>query len=430
MTIINVGMCYQAEVLLKNKRKPSVVNVFTSIPVEIPDAKKIPKLIGISCHKDIVTEYREYNDLPIQPMVTSKFMTYNENSKQYILIDTEKELTNKNDIVNDLNAFYLNKTNDSLKNHDSSPHKKRFKGLSINNITADYILINDGMPNSDLPIICEDDISKIFSSNKTLKEKTISHYASKLLVVNNELYHFTSGPIFIKNMNKIHSFQKYYTICNDRTYQYSDISHTETNPLHQKKSIDMFTIDMFTDFLKADNKTDDELETYFNSYGIYIDNMEPFINANKNILGSVLFNYVFGDSFRENFTNLNENDISKLTKNYLNKLLTEYQYKVKEHSFSDTLKELYNDVIKSDYTYDKVKKMVECYFYHSFMLNEAQNKIPNGMGIKNKLYPSDSSISFTNRINNSKIIENLNKIHTYRELNNIHILPNNTGLTQ
>jgi hypothetical protein len=31
MTIINIGMCYQAEVLLKNKRKPSVVNVFTSI---------------------------------------------------------------------------------------------------------------------------------------------------------------------------------------------------------------------------------------------------------------------------------------------------------------------------------------------------------------------------------------------------------------
>lgn len=65
----------------KNKRKPSVVNVFTSIPVEIPDAKEIPQIIGISCLSNTITEYREYNGLPIKPMLTTKMITYDENEK-------------------------------------------------------------------------------------------------------------------------------------------------------------------------------------------------------------------------------------------------------------------------------------------------------------------------------------------------------------
>lgn len=419
MTILNIGMCYQAEVLQKNKRKPSVVNVFTSIPVEIPDAKEIPQIIGISCLSNTITEYREYNGLPIKPMLTTKMITYDENEKKYHIRNTPKEETNN--ISNDLKSYYHNKTNKILENN-----KKRFNGINLKNINENYIIINDGIPNMDLPIVCENDIVKSFSDNKSLKEKIIHKYVSELLFIDNELYHLTSGPILIKNMNKTHSFQKNYTIVDDRTYQYSDMSHTEINPLRQKKSVDMFTIDMFCDFLKAENKTNDEL----NNYSIYIDDIEPFINANKNILGFILFNYVFGDALRENFAISNENDISKLTEYYLNKLFTEYQYKYEyqseEYSFSEQLKKLYDDVINSNYTYDTVQKMVKYYFSYTFRLKEEQNKIPNGMGVKNKVYPSDSSILHNNRINNMKIIENLNKIQTYRETQNTTHL----GLTQ
>jgi hypothetical protein len=352
-------------------------------------------------------------------MLTTKMITYDEKEKKYHIRNTPKEETNN--ISNDLKSYYQNKTNKILENN-----KKRFNGINLKNINENYIIINDGMPNMDLPIVCENDIVKYFSDNKSLKEKIIHKYVSELLFIDNELYHLTSGPILIKNMNKTHSFQKNYTIVDDRTYQYSDMSHTEINPLRQKKSVDMFTIDMFCDFLKAENKTNDEL----NNYSIYIDDIEPFINANKNILGSILFNYVFGDALRENFAISNENDISKLTEYYLNKLFTEYQYKYEykseEYSFSEQLKKLYDDVINSNYTYDTVQKMVKYYFSYTFRLKEEQNKIPNGMGVKNKVYPSDSSILHNNRINNMNIIENLNKIQTYRETQNT----TNLGLTQ
>lgn len=111
--------------------------------------------------------------------------------KKYHIRNTPKEETNN--ISNDLKSYYQNKTNKILENN-----KKRFNGINLKNINENYIIINDGMPNMDLPIVCENDIVKYFSDNKSLKEKIIHKYVSELLFIDNELYHLTSGPILIK----------------------------------------------------------------------------------------------------------------------------------------------------------------------------------------------------------------------------------------
>lgn len=400
MSIIDIGICYQAEVILNGKRKPTTVNVLTSTPVEIDDIEGIPELIGLNMSSKLrLTEYRNVNGVPYQPLSSvNKVTKLEENGKTDIYVvpeHIEKEKSREN-ILDDIKEKFKEHFPDRILCEPEQNYTKygRLRGLSVADVNSDLILTGDSMPEKNIPTVLEDDIKHIISDNSTLKINRIEkHIHDNMCIINGELYCKTRGPVFYDGQYPGDSRILPRPTQDNTTFGILDISDTCHNRMNNQFSLKVMTIDMYVDRLESQGRLF-ELDT--NDVLIY--DMEPFRNINKDAPGRIMFNHVFHDMIWIHLNKVINRQDSTYNEDAVNIYMNQLFEKYKD-TFGTQLKHLYNDAINSGYDFDKVLTLINYTGSIIEDLSDKKNRSPKGYGYQ-KIYDSDKIIFNQNYVYN------------------------------
>lgn len=425
MAIINIGICYQAEVVLQGKRKPSMVNVLTSIPVEIKDIEGTPELIGIICKNHYLTEYRNVNGVPMTPLpIAGEFLEKVSGDLKFERTELRYGYNEKfEDIQDDIQKLYQEKMGMEVGNKPNrlSEHH-RVQGILSHKITGNMVLSTDMKPQAGLPIVMEDKIKKTISDNRKSKISILSKQIEGMSIINGELYAPSRGPVFIKD---IASKKKEYTVSDTpgHTLECLDISHSDFDPEHLSTYVNMVTSDMYYDLLTQEGKDAGQI---MENIGVYISDMEPFRKINQDAPGRLLFNQMFGDMIRHSLIDLlpetynpkvrerHYDDGYDLTEYYIQLL-----FKKTEAGILKELKSLYMDAVESHFDFEKVNLLISYIQGRIMSFDEDANKLPNGikMGTDKKVFLSDHGIFITSSINRKEFIDDIRRIEHDRNEN-------------
>lgn len=392
MSLIDVSLAYQAEAVCAGKRKPQMINVVTTVPVEIRDVENADLIAS--------TPEREYFNVDGKPV------TPVESLRKYVLHDT------------------------GISTHSTYWHhvQKNITGMNISDITPDVMLTRDMMPDSRIVkhpttyhditanlkriksnVYYEDDLKHVISNNKESRIALLRKQVESMYFLNGQLHAVTRGPAFTRNSMGHRNTHKY--MSRDRhDYDLLDISRTDFRPLHLRIGKTLLTIDMMADYIQSKSMTDEMFD------GTIIHDIEPFRRINKDAPGILLFNQMFGEAISENLKKL-FSDIET----YNPAIMDWYLDSLFEHCNAnrlgngDKLKKLYEDAIIS-FDYEKVDALINAtteMILYGF--SEKKNKVPSGVfGNSRRNLISDADLFRTNSINNGSGIIDIKRIHQFR----------------
>ena len=394
-----VSLYYQADLLVKGKRKSSLYNVLSEEIIEVKEVSlNDTEFFGFSKNTELYfqitntsfyLDYRLYDGILYEPY--TKLATCNNNTDTISIInDLKNSLSNETLSFSHLNEY--SDIHEFLKIHQNTTEDlvdNVINGVTKEQINKHKILFKNCLPELSLPTIIDETlIKKINSDNLQEKRKQLRETVSdNLLLINGKLYKRSIGPVVCNNG------YKNYVVNNTCITNQLDVSNTNFDCMLSSSGIYLFSLQNYF------KKHETDLLKYNNEIQIFIKDINKLFLLNYPLYGQFIFNNIckieqtFNNAGLEHISEehvldflqkisegLNKN-AQKIYPNYGDYFLHAYQ-KCKESNYNlDAVIDFFNllSVKHSDLFFPKIKIDID-------------EKLPKG---HKKKYPSAYDVFMT-----------------------------------
>lgn len=294
-----VSLYYQADLLLKGKRKSSLYNVLSEEVIELKEVSlEETEFFGFSKNTELgfqitqytntsfYMDYRLYDGILYEPYIKlAQCNDYQDNKDTASIVqDIKNSLYNETlyfshlHEYSDIYEFLKNNQNNIVNLTDNV-----INGVEKNQINKQKILFTNCLPEITLETIVDETlIKKINSDNLQEKRKQLIKLASNnLLLINGQLYKKSIGPVVSNNG------YKNYVVNNDAITKQLDISDTNFNRFSFISGIYLFSLQNY-----SKNKETDLSRYKNNEIQIFIKDINKLFLLNHPLYGKFIFDNI------------------------------------------------------------------------------------------------------------------------------------------
>lgn len=378
MGLIDFKVYYQTECILQNKRKVSLCDISTNIPLEVRDiSMEDVNLVAfeVFIHNEqtgrhvFPNDYRNNQNMDLKNIIKPY---YEYNGELYTIYEgyhfndnNMKSLNEK--IVNNFNEDILKKTCSDL--HDVPHNIETIQGLLAEDFST--LKINFGRSNGNI-IIQSDEIKFSKGNNFDFIKRQAEKYMDNFLFIDGKLFSKTYGPVL-----KIYQHQK-----NEIKVKYEQrvISNFSPYDLYSNNGIGGFCCYSMLNFIDKNllcNDTKSKQNTINYNAKKLFDNQVVIINQSllyettRQYFGLFIF-HAFLNAGERSMKNSKSHTIRNSSELKIDTWLKSIQNK---YDFGTNIYNAMKDCIDSHYDYDKVIYFIEIFKMHLNDFNKTDNDI-------------------------------------------------------